>query len=309
MNGAETRRHGHRRRLHLQRRYVAPIVVAVVLPLLLLVLGPTSRAWATSDGASSIVPLPLQGAASSRSAFSYDLGPNQEVTDAVALTNTALTPQTFDLYAADGYDTSTGGVFALRSATEPKTGVGAWVHLQSTSVTVPPRANVVVPFVLSVPPHVSPGDHMGGIVALDEHPAVVQGDSARLLVRTGVGVRILVRVPGPLSARVSITAVHVSESVPLLSFLTGSSRASVNVALANTGNTVLSGVVHVTATDSFGRTVAALRTCATRRSRARCPYHAIPATVGAPARLGTHDRRARESGHAWCDRLGRHPVR
>jgi hypothetical protein len=234
---------------------VAPAVAAVVVPLV--VLGPTTIAWAASDGASSIEPAPLQ-AAPPRSIFSYDLGPRHEVADAVQLTNTTSAPQSFELYAADGYDTSAGGEFALRSPNQPKVGVGAWVYLPSTSVTVPPHSNVLVPFVLSVPPHVSPGDHMGGIVALEEQPAVVQRSTARLLVRTGVGVRILLRVPGPLSARVSITAVHVSESVPPLSFLTGSSRASVKVALANTGNTVLSGVVHVAATDSFGRTVARL---------------------------------------------------
>jgi len=233
---------------------VAP-AVAVVVPLL--VPGFASSAWAASDGGSSIEPAPLQGAPP-RSAFSYDLRPKQEVADAVQLTNTTPAPQSFELYAADGYDTSAGGVFALHSATQPKDGVGAWIYLPSTSVTVPPRGNVMVPFVLSVPPHVSPGDHMGGIVALDEEPAVVQASSASLLVRTGLGVRILVRVPGTLSARVSITAVHVSASVPSLSFLTGSSRASVKVVLANTGNTVLSGVVHVAATDTFGRTVARL---------------------------------------------------
>jgi hypothetical protein len=223
----------------------------------LVVTGPAAVAWAASDGGSSIEPVQLQ-AAPLRSAFTYELGPDKYVVDAVVVKNSTATSQTFELYAADGYDTAHSDVFALRSATQPKLGVGAWVHLPSASVTVPAHSSIGVPFSLSVPAHVSPGDHMGGIVALDEEPAAVTGNGSRLLVRTGVGVRILVRVPGRLHPGLSVTGVRVSGSVPPLSFLSGSSRATVRVGIANTGNTVLSGVLHVAATDSFGRTVARL---------------------------------------------------
>jgi len=223
----------------------------------LVVTGPAAVAWAASDGGSSIEPVQLQ-AAPLRSAFTYELGPEKHVADAVVVKNSTATSQTFELYAADGYDTADSDVFALRSATQPKLEVGAWVHLPSASVTVPAHSSIRVPFSLSVPAHVSPGDHMGGIVALDEEPTAVTGNGSHLLVRTGVGVRILVRVPGRLRPGLSVTAVRVSGSVPPLSFLSGSSRATVRVGLANTGNTVLSGVLHVAATDSFGRTVARL---------------------------------------------------
>ena len=230
-------------------------VVALVVPLV--VTGPAAVAWAASDGGSSIEPVQL-GAAPLRSAFAYELGPGKQVADAVVLKNSTATSQTFELYAADGYDIARSDVFALRSATQPKLGVGAWVHLPSASVTVPAHSSIRVPFLLSVPAHIPPGDHMGGIVALDEEPTAMAGNRSGLLVRTGVGVRILVRVPGRLSPGLSVTAVRVSESVPPLSFLSGSSRATVRVGLANTGNTVLSGVLHVAATDSFGQTVAHL---------------------------------------------------
>jgi hypothetical protein len=223
----------------------------------LVVTGPAAVAWAASDGGSSIEPVQLQ-AAPLRSTFTYELGPEKHVADAVVVKNSTATSQTFELYAADGYDTADSDVFALRSATQPKLEVGAWVHLPSASVTVPAHSSIRVPFSLSVPAHVSPGDHMGGIVALDEEPTAVTGNGSHLLVRTGVGVRILVRVPGRLRPGLSVTAVRVSGSVPPLSFLSGSSRATVRVGLANTGNTVLSGVLHVAATDSFGRTVARL---------------------------------------------------
>jgi len=236
-------------------RLVGLGAVALVVPLV--VTGPAAVAWAASDGGSSIEPVQLQ-AAPLRSAFTYELGPDKYVVDAVVVKNSTATSQTFELYAADGYDTAHSDVFALRSATQPKLGVGAWVHLPSASVTVPAHSSIGVPFSLSVPAHVSPGDHMGGIVALDEEPAAVTGNGSRLLVRTGVGVRILVRVPGRLHPGLSVTGVRVSGSVPPLSFLSGSSRATVRVGIANTGNTVLSGVLHVAATDSFGRTVARL---------------------------------------------------
>ena len=242
----------YRRRLI---RLVGLGAVALVVPLV--VTGPAAVAWAASDGGSSIEPVQLQ-AAPLRSAFTYELGPEKHVADAVVVKNSTATSQTFELYAADGYDTADSDVFALRSATQPKLEVGAWVHLPSASVTVPAHSSIRVPFSLSVPAHVSPGDHMGGIVALDEEPTAVTGNGSHLLVRTGVGVRILVRVPGRLRPGLSVTAVRVSGSVPPLSFLSGSSRATVRVGLANTGNTVLSGVLHVAATDSFGRTVARL---------------------------------------------------
>lgn len=208
-------------------------------------------AAATSNGAFSLQPSAAGGPA--RSVFAYAVRPGRRVEDLAVLRNLTSSTQTFELYAADAYDTAVGGTFALRARGQRDTGVGAWVRLATDRVTVPPHGSTLVPFVVDVPADAPPGDHAGGIVALDVAGSSERRGRVRLLVHNGVGIRVLVRVTGPLRPRFHVGSLRLSTSVPALSFLDGSSRALVRLPLADTGNTSLDVTVRLHAVGTFGR--------------------------------------------------------
>lgn len=215
-----------------------------------LLLSAPSAAGAVTAGPFSLEPVLLPGSSLPRSDFSFVLEPGQRVTDAVVLANYASAPQTFELYAADGYNAPNGGGLAMRPAAAGGRSVGGWVHLAASRYTVPAHTVATVPFSLTIPEGARPGDHVGGIVALDE--AVGATDrSMPVAVHRGVAVAIFTRVSGPLHAAVAVRGVgaHVTGAFGF------HHRATVVATLENTGDVQLQATVKVSLTDLFGDTV------------------------------------------------------
>jgi len=216
-----------------------------------LLLSAPSAAGAITAGQFTLEPVLLPGSSLPRSDFSFVLDPGQRVTDAVVLANYAPVPQTFELYAADGYNAPNGGGLALRPATAGSRSVGEWVHLAASRYTVPAHTVATVPFSLTIPEGARPGDHVGGIVALDEAAAGATDRSMPVAVHRGVAVAIFTRVSGPLHASVAVRAVgaHVTGALGFRH------QATVVATLENTGNVQLQATVKVSVTDLFGDTV------------------------------------------------------
>src|SRR5262245_47165079 len=85
------------------------------------------------------------------------LDPGQVVTEYLAVRNFSDAGAVFALKAADGYLTDKGRFNMLPSDRKSVDG-GAWIAVQPT-VTVPGQGTKVVPFRISVPKGVTPGDH------------------------------------------------------------------------------------------------------------------------------------------------------
>jgi len=191
-----------------------------------------------------------------RASFHYTLAPGNTVTDSLVLANPTTQEQTFRIWAADAYNTTLGGALALRPDGYPMFQVGTWITLPTGAADygVAPGQEVILNFALRVPPNAIPGDHVGGIEALNISPQ--QGGSGnKILVHEGIGVPLFINVPGPRRPSAAITAVNAASSVPLFAFITGSSQARVGYQITNTGNTIMRGRVHVWATNLFGNTV------------------------------------------------------
>jgi hypothetical protein len=214
-------------------------------------------AAATGGAAFTFEPVPAPNTQAPRSSFRYSLKPGGTLTDSVLLTNLTDQPEEFEIWAADAYNTPRSGYLALRPATYPKTGVGRWITLPvSAGVHVLPAAtSATLTFELAVPPNATPGDHVGGIVALDVTPQPVTGGKTQFLVHQGIASAVFVHVIGPLHPSAAVVAVDVAQSEPPLGFAPGTSHAFVAYKLENTGNTLLDGTATVRVTDVFGRTV------------------------------------------------------
>ncbi|WP_405492718.1 WxL protein peptidoglycan domain-containing protein [Streptomyces sp. NBC_00096] len=230
---------------------------------LLLLLGtgllPTSTATAADNGTWGVFPTPPAGAAMTDRAYFFHQGAaGTTVSDSATIVNSSDKELTFQIFATDAVNTPVGGGFALLPVeTKPKD-VGTWVSLPpetKNTVTVPPKGRKDFPFSVKVPADATPGDHVGGIVALNTAVEGVQQDGkVQVGVKRQVGARLYFRVPGPVTPGLSVEDVKVSRSAPLLPWVKNA-RAKISYSLVNRGNVVVEPKVTVSAEGLFGRRV------------------------------------------------------
>jgi hypothetical protein len=173
-----------------------------------------------------------------RSSFDYETEAAKAVKDYVAVTNDSAGPATFKVYASDAVNTPTGG-FDLLAGDDKPTDVGAWVRLAKQTITIPGHARANIPFTLTIPANATPGDHVGGIVA------VLQDTSkAAIKVDHRVGSRIYLRVRGALAPSLAVTGLGVTYHSTINPFGGGDVTAEYDV--RNTGNVRLAAGQQVT---------------------------------------------------------------
>lgn len=210
---------------------------------------------ATGNGSWSVGPVSHGGELSPRPYFAMDAPAGETIRDAVRITNLTDEPLTFRLYGADAYNTPRDAGFALRSATEEQKGVGAWLKLRAGKLKVPPRKARDVPFSVTIPANATPGEHIGGVVALNTAIEGVQrSGGAAIGLRRAVAARVYLRVGGPLTPGLKPDALSVRRSQPLLPYVEDG-RGTVRYTVVNTGNQRLSPTARVWATGLFGRTI------------------------------------------------------
>lgn len=233
----------------------------LLVTLLLLGTGllPAATATAADNGTWGVFPTPPAGAAMTDRAYFFHQGEaGTTVNDSATIVNSSDKEMTFQIFATDAVNTPVGGGFALLPVeTKPKD-VGTWIALPPETkgtVTVPPKGRKDVPFSVKVPADATPGDHVGGIVALNTAVEGVQKEGkVQVGVKRQVGARLYFRVPGPVTPGLSVEDVKVSRAAPLLPWVKDA-RAKITYSLVNRGNVVVEPKVTVSAEGLFGRTV------------------------------------------------------
>ncbi|MFD0270360.1 DUF916 domain-containing protein [Streptomyces sp. NPDC127106] len=231
----------------------------LLLTALLLPAAQPHPAAAADNGTWGVFPTPPAGAAVTDRAYFFHQGvAGTTISDSVTIVNSSDRERTFRVFATDAVNTPVGGAFALLPADRTPRDVGAWVALApqaASTVTVPARGRLDLPFTVRVPQDAAPGDHVGGIVALGTEVEGIQQDGkVQVGVKRQVGARLYFRVPGPLAPGLSVEDVRVRRSAPLLPWVR-KARATVSYALVNRGNVVIEPRVAVRAEGLFGRTV------------------------------------------------------
>ncbi|MEU9231492.1 WxL protein peptidoglycan domain-containing protein [Streptomyces subrutilus] len=220
---------------------------------------PAGTARAADNGTWGVFPTPAAGAAMTDRAYFFHQGAaGTTVQDSATILNTSDRDLTFQVFATDAVNTPVGGAFALLPAETRPVDVGSWIALPpetAATVTVPAKGRKDVPFTVRVPADAAPGDHVGGIVALNTAVEGVQQEGkVRVGVKRSVGARLYFRVPGPVMPGLSVEDVRVSRSAPLLPWIEDA-RATVSYALVNRGNVVVEPKVALSAQGLFGREV------------------------------------------------------
>jgi hypothetical protein len=230
------------------------LLAAVAVPLLALTSALPAAAAATPSTSATLLAAPPRVSfgvapatvhgADGRPNFSYSATPGAVAFDYVSALNYSATPLSLQLYATDALETTGGGFGLLPPAATP-TGVGSWITGlpgPQVSITVPADTaggpgQFIVPFTLRVPDHVTPGDHVGGIVvSLRTEGRNASGQN--IILNQRVGSRVFVQVAGKLAPSVTVTHEEASYGGTLNPVGTG--HVTVTYVVTNTGNTDVS---------------------------------------------------------------------
>ncbi|MFJ6297991.1 WxL protein peptidoglycan domain-containing protein [Streptomyces griseoviridis] len=220
-----------------------------VVATLLAALAFTGTAGAPARAAGGDVTWTVRTAANGygkdRSSFSHAVNPGGHVEDAMVVANHGEEPLRLTVYAADGYTTEKGQLDLL-TREKKSAGVGAWVRARKESVLIAPGKSAEVPFTIDVPRNATPGDHVGGILT-----SLKQADDTEgIAVDRRLGIRVKLRVSGPLRPTLAVERPHIDYHGTANPF--GQGDATVTYTLHNTGNALLSAAQQVTLTGPFG---------------------------------------------------------
>jgi hypothetical protein len=160
--------------------------------------------------------------------FAYSLAPGGTLSDAIVVTNKGDAPLALDVYAADGFLTADGTLDVLEAG-EESTALGSWVQVATPEVVVAPGESLEVPFTLTVPEGVQPGDYAAGVVS-----SLLVENSEGVSVDRRLGSRMHVRVSGDLAPALAVTDVRVDFSPGSNPVTPGT--AAVTFTVTNTGN-------------------------------------------------------------------------
>ncbi|NML49175.1 DUF916 domain-containing protein [Streptomyces sp. R302] len=229
------------------RRKLYVLLLSAALPLL-----GAPAAHAAENGEWAVYPAAAR--LGERPYYVLTADPGATLRDQVTVANKTAAPLTFRLYGADAYNTERDGGFAVRTLKEEQTGAGAWIEPERTTVTVPPRSAVTVPFTLTVPADADPGDHPGALVALDERITPAGGGGVAMGVQRAVAARVYLKVSGPAVPALAVEDVTLEQDRPLVPG-TRDGTALVTYTLHNRGNVTLNPKVVLSAEGLFGRTL------------------------------------------------------
>jgi hypothetical protein len=181
-----------------------------------------------------------------RRIFDFVAEPGEAIQDQVAVTNHSTVPVTFAMVTNDGIFTPMGN-FDIRTSDQEPQDSGGWFEVQPT-VDVPAGETVIVPFTITVPQQVTPGDHPAGIVATVTTASSAAGPGVG--VESRVGVRVNLRVPGEVVPSLTLDGVSATYTPSWNPFAPGDVRVSYEV--TNDGNLRVGADQSVSAAGPFG---------------------------------------------------------
>lgn len=241
-----------------RRRVARAIAIAVAVGVALLNGATPAVAAVANNGKWAVFPISGDGP-TRRTNFSYDLGPGDSITDDVTVANLTDKPIHFAVYSADAYNTGPTAALAVRTRRDKRTDASRWVSFPGSTpaelaITVEPKRQVNIPFTIRVPRNASPGDHSGGISALDTDTDLKKDGTVSVAVENAVAVPVFVRVSGPTEPSIDVRFARVHSSPPV-AVVAGGGSTSAEYAIVNDGNLRLRPVVRASIKDAFGRTI------------------------------------------------------
>jgi hypothetical protein len=133
--------------------------------------------------------------------FSYSVPAGAHLEDGVLILSTSRQEVAAEVYPVDAVRSSMGG-YAAGQRTPAPTGVGSWIRMARSQVTLHQNRVAQVRFSLHVPQNATPGDHVGAIVVSVEGTPTASG----YRVERRLALRVTVRVLGIVTPRLRLNA-------------------------------------------------------------------------------------------------------
>ncbi len=178
-----------------------------------------------------LLPDPQRSVSSERAYFAYEATAGQVIHDALTVRNLREEPLHLSLYAADTTTASHGGIAIATRRGELPQRAGTWVRISEKELTLDPGEERSVPFTVSPPGDLSPGEYAASIVAQRSDEPIGDSQSGPVGIRfvPRFAVTLLVTLPGTSPLRHSL-------EIMSLRGTTGAGQQAVIARLGNPGN-------------------------------------------------------------------------
>lgn len=184
---------------------------------------------------------PREDNSRTESIFIHTLEPGEKQEEGVLLVNNSSEKKSLQVYAVDSV-VSSGGSFACRQMVENRVGVGAWIELADSEVTLNPGANEIVDFSINVPKNAAVGEHNGCIVIQEKKESDQEQAGVNLSFRTGL--RVAVTIPGEIVKKLEISSLDIEKQ--------DNGSFNVKPAVKNLGNVSIDADIKVVTKNIFG---------------------------------------------------------
>jgi hypothetical protein len=153
------------------------------------------------------------------------------------------------MFAVDAVTDSSGTLSALPDAA-PRKGVGLWVKPYASTLVIPAKRSIIVPFKVSPPANAAAGDH-GGAVVLATIPSTETVNGQTVVHQEArIAMPTYVRVAGTLNTRVAFSAFRATFKTQ--AFRPGFGDLTIKYTIVNTGNVRVSVDQLITARGLLG---------------------------------------------------------
>lgn len=224
-------------------RAVALVVKRIAILATFLVIYNASPAHAIESFGIGAVPAnPRADNPRTQSIFVYELAPNKTVEDGIKVINNAETAKTIAIYPVDS-QASSDGAFACAQQVDERKGVGSWIKLAKSEVTLQPHSSEVVPFTVAAPDQAEVGEH-NGCIALQDTSREAKSEQGGIVLTFRSALRVAVTVPGKVDAKLQFEEIKMRDL--------SATKLQVSPVLDNQGNVSLDTKLRVRLLGLFG---------------------------------------------------------
>lgn len=158
--------------------------------------------------------------------FVHALDSGSVLHDAVEIRSFADDPTSFEVYAADMVESSSGSL-SPAARTAVVSGPGAWISMSSDTVVVSPRSTEVVDFTIEVPFGTLPGEYRAAIMVEASDPI----GASSITARTRLGLPVIITVLAEVNLGASLADLDIRHTAEGL---------RIAVVVTNTGDVTFS---------------------------------------------------------------------
>jgi len=225
-------------------RRAALLLTPLLLAMIVTTMVPWSAQAIESFGIGAVPANPRADNPRTQSIFIIEAKPGSRTDDAIQVINNSTETKTIAIYAVDSQKSS-DGAFACAQAADERKSVGSWIALEKNQITLEPRTNETIPFAVTIPPNAEVGEHNGCIAIQDTSPAA-QSSHNGVVLSFRSALRVVVTVPGQVSAKLRLLGVKTQEA--------SSQKLRVTPVVQNDGNVSVDAEFDVELLDIFGAT-------------------------------------------------------